>query len=463
MIPFLRGPSLFAQLVLPVVGLLLAAVLANVAFTAWLEARHAVNAAKADRERLVALLDQSRISLVPPVLVALQKLTGSEFVVWDDTHDAPSASSLDDRVLEALTVPLRNALRTGTIEIEGQRYDVGVLRSAGVRPERALVLSPARSIVAMALDAVWPVLVVAAITLVVLVPLGLSTTGGLATRIRSVERHVERIARGEFGSSLPPGSDDEVGRLIAGINRMSVDLETLRNTLVSGERQRLLGQLAAGFAHELRNAITGARLAVELHRRRCHDHADDTSDQSLAVACRQLDIVEEEVRGLLALGRPAEAAVTLVSIDQLIGDVASLVGPRCDHAGVHFETSAPSGVSIEGRHEGLRAALVNLVLNAIDAAGRGGCVTVSVDGADSVRVTVEDDGPGPPAHLAASLHEPFVTGKAEGVGLGLAVATAVAEQHGGTLSWDRCDGRTRFHLQLPMPTRPSPIITEHDA
>jgi nitrogen-specific signal transduction histidine kinase len=63
---------------------------------------------------------------------------------------------------------------------------------------------------------------------------------------------------------------------------------------------------------------------------------------------------------------------------------------------------------------------------------------------------VEDDGSGPPPAIAATLAEPFVTGKPEGIGLGLAVARAVAEEHGGRLEWQRVAGRTRFAIVLPL-------------
>jgi nitrogen-specific signal transduction histidine kinase len=70
-------------------------------------------------------------------------------------------------------------------------------------------------------------------------------------------------------------------------------------------------------------------------------------------------------------------------------------------------------------------------------------------GSSLVAFAVEDDGPGPPPAIAAALTEPFVTGKPEGVGLGLAVARAVADEHGGRLEWQRAAGRTRFALMLP--------------
>lgn len=451
----LPGRTLVAQLVWPVVGLLLAAVLANVAFAAWLATRSAVVAARTGRERIVAALDRSRITLSPAVCEALGDLTGSELVVWDDASGAAAASTLGADTLRGAVEQLHGLGDGDVVAIGGRRYVTGVVRSAGVRPERAVVLTPVQSLAATTWKAAWPVLAVAAATLAVLVPLGLITAGAIARRIGAIERRVDRISAGDFAApaEVVPPATDEVGRLAAGVERMRSELQSLRDRLVGGERERLLGQLAAGFAHELRNAITGAKLAIDLHRRRCPATAEPRRpDDSLTVASRQLDIVEEEVRGLLALGKPPASAPQPVDLDALAAEVRDLVGPRCGHAGVVLAAGSSCAASVVGRREGLRAALVNLALNAIDAAGRGGHVTVAMERADgAVSLVVEDDGPGPPPALAASLAEPFVTGKREGVGLGLAVARAVAEQHGGTLRWQRDSGRTRFEIRIPAP------------
>jgi signal transduction histidine kinase len=124
---------------------------------------------------------------------------------------------------------------------------------------------------------------------------------------------------------------------------------------------------------------------------------------------------------------------------------------------VALTAAAPANLQLIGYREALRAALVNLALNAIDAAGPGGRVTLrGEDHNRGIRLIVEDDGPGPPTALAAAMHEPFVTGKPEGVGLGLAVAHAVAAAHGGSLSWSRHGDRTRFAIRLPVPTLKPP-------
>ncbi|MFM7138159.1 MAG: hypothetical protein ACKO1M_13985, partial [Planctomycetota bacterium] len=308
MTPSHPGRSLFRLLVLPLVGLVLAAVVANVAFAAFLAARRAFEAAEAQQRRVAAALESSRVAFSPQVLETLARLTGSEFLVWNTATATAGLTTLPAAVLARHDPAEIARAAGGNILLDGRRYNVGTAESRGVRPQTVLVLTPVSSLVHTTLEAIWPVLAVAAATLTVLVPLGLVATAGLARRIVAVERHVATIAAGRFGEKLADmaavgrAAPDDIGRLVAGVNHLSGTLAQLRTNLVAGERQRLLGQLAAGFAHELRNAVTGARLAIDLHRRRCAGGA--VSDDSLEVAGRQLDILEEEVRGLLALGRP---------------------------------------------------------------------------------------------------------------------------------------------------------------
>lgn len=440
-------PSLASRLVLPVVGLVLVAVMANVAFAAWWGARRAAAAAGNRRQQVAAALASTRMPLAAPVLAALHQLTGDHYVVWDAAADGPGTATLP---LATAADELKRARESGSFVHNGTRYRVGQVKSAGVRPETVLVLSPTRTLTSTTLEAVWPQLAVATATLAVLVPLGLRTTQRLAGRIGAIDHHVGRITEGEFGHRLPAADDpDEIARLVAGVNRMSGTLAAQQDSLVAGERQRLLGQLAAGFAHELRNAITGARLAIDLHRRRCPATATPpaAADESLTVAVRQLDILEEEVRGLLALGKPSSSAPAPVHVGRLLGEVVDLVAPRASHAGVDIAGNGGGDLEIVGQREALRAAVVNLMLNGIDAAGAGGSVRlVAARHDDAVVVAVEDTGPGPAAAVRDSMLEPFVTGKPEGIGLGLAVARTVAEAHGGRLEWSRVGDRTRFAM-----------------
>ena len=197
MAPLPQPQSLTRQLVLPVVGLLLAAVLANVAFAAWLATRRAADAARRQQEQVAAALASSRVGLSMPVLDALYRLTGSHFLVWNDAPRGRGLSTIDADTLAAVgDEAIASGVASGSIRIAGRTYRVGIAKSAGVRPETVLVLSPQRGMLSAALEVAWPVLAVAAATLAILVPLGLRATGALAARISAVERQVGRIEIG---------------------------------------------------------------------------------------------------------------------------------------------------------------------------------------------------------------------------------------------------------------------------
>lgn len=451
MLPF--SSTLAGRLVAPVVVLVLAAVAANVGFAAWWELRQESLAARQRREQVADTLAQSRVAVSPPILAALHRLTGDHYVVWDAAGQIPGHATLPVGPAEAAL--LADSLATEAIVLNEVAYRVGSVRAGGVRPETVLVLSPRESLARTTWDRVWPILGVAAGTLAVLVPLGLRMTRRIATRLGDIERQVSRIAAGDFGSVLSEqgagDQPDEIARLVSGVNRMSQTLAGQRDSLVTGERQRLLGQMAAGFAHEVRNAVTGARLAVDLHRRRCQAAVGSQSDDmSLEVAIRQLDVLEEEVRGLLMLGRPEETAATSFSVAELLRDVGDLVGPRCSHAGTRIMQQADAAVMVTARREQLRSALVNLAINGIDAAGVAGSVYLwAVGEGNTIQIGVDDTGPGPAPAIRNAMLEPFVTGKPEGVGLGLAVARTVAESHGGRLEWSRHGESTRFVITIP--------------
>ena len=454
--PFFFASTLAGRLVAPVVVLVLAAVAANVGFTAWWEMRQESLAAQQRWEQVADTLAQSRVAVSTPILAALHRLTGDHYVVLNAATKTPGLSTLPvDAAERAL---LEQGVATGAVMLNAIQYRVGSVRAGGVRPETVLVLSPRESVARATWNRVWPILAVAAATLAVLVPLGLRMTRSIAGRLGDIDRQVSRIAAGDFGSVLheqPTGDEpDEIARLVTGVNQMSQTLAGQRDSLLAGERQRLLGQMAAGFAHEVRNAVTGARLAVDLHRKRCRPVVGSPpDDSSLDVAIRQLDVLEEEVRGLLMLGRPEEAATTTFSVAGLLQDVCDLVGPRCSHAGTQIVHQADTDLMVAGRREAVRSALLNLTLNGIDAAGVAGSVYLwAVQEGTVVRLGVDDTGPGPSPALRDAMHEPFVTGKPEGIGLGLAVARTVAESHGGRLEWSSLGDSTRFVMTLPTPS-----------
>jgi signal transduction histidine kinase len=229
--------------------------------------------------------------------------------------------------------------------------------------------------------------------------------------------------------------------------RLGDQVRRLERLLRDGERMRLLGQVAGGLAHQLRNGVAGAKLAAQLHARAC----TEVDGESLEVARRQLARVESDLARFLDLGR-ADVVRRPCHVVELVEEAAALLRPQYRHADVQlcWEPPAANPVVI-GDSGRLAHVVVNLLTNAMEAAGAGGHVEVIVDPSADGKSILEvwDSGPGPSAKVARRLFRPFVTGRKDGVGLGLFVARQAAEAHGGRLDWRRERGRTCFRVELP--------------
>jgi signal transduction histidine kinase len=227
------------------------------------------------------------------------------------------------------------------------------------------------------------------------------------------------------------------------------------------ERLRLLGQVSGGLAHQLRNGLTGARLALQLYARECQGRTDTAA---LDVALRQLTLLETNLKRFLDLGRTGCLRREPCSLTALVGEAVDLLRPRCRHPGIDLRWQPPADPhTVLGDAGQLGQLLLNVLGNAVEAAGPGGEVEIRMGNREPrteneergekrsrfVMVEVFDSGPGPPPEVADRLFEPFVTGKPEGVGLGLAVSRQVVEAHGGHIGWSREGKRTCFHIDLP--------------
>ncbi|HEY1375961.1 MAG TPA: HAMP domain-containing sensor histidine kinase [Gemmataceae bacterium] len=236
---------------------------------------------------------------------------------------------------------------------------------------------------------------------------------------------------------------------IVAVRRLDADRRArlLREAVQKSERMRLLGQVSGGLAHQLRNAVAGAKLAVQLHARSCRDG----DAESLDVARRQLARIEADLARFLDLGRD-DVPRRPCHVVELVEEAVALLRPQCRHADVQLCWEPPAGEPVVAGDPGrLGHVVINLLTNAVDAAGPGGHVEVTVEQSENggCQVEVWDSGPGPNAAVAGRLFEPFVTGKADGVGLGLFVARQAVAAHGGRLGWRRDRGRTCFRVELP--------------
>ncbi len=443
--------SIRNQILIPLVAVQ-AVTVATIALVAARMATNNVEVQVTDRLRgVVETLGRSNFPLTSGVLDKMRGLSGAQFLVTDDAGNLLEStwSGLDRLPTNLRTLPSRTSLDSpGTspkVEINDERFFATSIRSNS--GSTLLILYPESAWQRARWEAIWPTL---ALGILSLIPMALMTGAvahKLSRRLRTVEGKVAAIASGDLRDLEARRSGDEVDDLIQSVNQMAGQLRQLRETIRRTERAGILAQLAAGLAHQLRNAATGAKMAVQLHARRCPSFE---SDGSLGVALRQLALCEAQIKGLLTMGQSPGQSIARLDSHELIEDVLRLAEPTAKHVGLNLDHPDREGPhEVHGDGDRLRAALLNLILNAIEAAGPQGNVSVSAVIEESfARFDVIDDGPGPLPELAATMFEPFVTGKPEGVGLGLALASRVAFDHGGGLSWSRVDDQTIFSLRI---------------
>lgn len=418
---------------------------------------------RADREtegRLQQVIDVLRDSSFPyteTVLSKMQGLSGAEFVAVNSAGDIQAATLdvADDletlRAAQSMQGDSLNLSESLSLQVAGRSYLAARTEGRGPNGNVELyVLYPEVAWNAARREALLPPLIIGGLTLLAMIAASAWLAGRMGGRMRTIQNRVARIAAGDF-QPLPPGDrDDEISDLAESVNRMCADLQNMAAAIREQERAELVTQLAGGLAHQLRNAITGARMAVQLHQRRC----PDGERESLDVALKQLTLTEEQIKGLLKLTRNHRQPPRAGRLQDAIDDVCAMVRPVCAHREVNFQTNGDPVLATVDDVDVVRAALLNLSLNAIEAAGPAGRVELRVTEEQPwVQLDVCDDGPGVASDVAESLFDPFVTTKLEGVGLGLALAQQAAREHDGTLTHARVGDRTVFSLRIR--TRPA--------
>jgi signal transduction histidine kinase len=255
----------------------------------------------------------------------------------------------------------------------------------------------------------------------------------------------------------------------AELQRTDAELHASREMLEHTGRLRALGEMSAGIAHDLLNIINPLSLHLQLLRRimrRGTTGADEAISEMEGVLRRGV----ETVARLRDFSRQTpEAPVELVALDAVAGEAialsqARIASSRTAH-GISIVTERGAPPPVRARSSELVAALLNLLLNAVDALEAGGTITVSTGAADGGSwVRVADDGPGIPKELQRRVFEPFFTTKGKaGTGLGLAMVYACAQRHGGKLTLDSAAGQgARFTLWLRGATMENSGVTSRE-
>ncbi len=271
-------------------------------------------------------------------------------------------------------------------------------------------------------------------------------------------RAASRITEGEL-STIPmvPGPDRsrEEMDLVNSLNLMLRFLETKQNQLIQSAKLATIGKVTAGIAHEINNPLNNIYLTAEvlledLPNIECAERLEMVND-----ILNQAERAREVVHHLLTFSR-SKQTTTLEKIN-----LAALVKQtlvflknqiRIGQIAVHSEMPEKT-IMVSGNANHLQQVFVNIILNAVQAMGPGGLLTIRVENGDdqTALVKISDNGPGIPEKVKAHIFDPFFTTKSEGTGLGLSVSNSIIEDHNGEITLQSEEGKgTTFIISLPV-------------
>ncbi|MBE0567415.1 MAG: hypothetical protein IH621_15770 [Krumholzibacteria bacterium] len=251
----------------------------------------------------------------------------------------------------------------------------------------------------------------------------------------------------------------ENSRLYGELERRLIDLRKAhqkqredQETLMRMERLSVMGETSAVVAHELRNplvAIGGfARALVRSMGQ------DDPNRQFAAIITEEVARMERIIHDLLDFIRPLKQTRETVVVDDLVRETVGRYLKRLEEKAISLDWDLGSGGAAVRCHPGeIQQVLENYLVNAMQAAGDGGFVTVATRALEGgVRVSVADNGPGFAPDLADKLFSPFFSTKPTGSGLGLTICAQIVKSHGGvTEAVNRPGGGAEFAFILPLP------------
>ncbi|KTR04296.1 hypothetical protein NS365_15565 [Aureimonas ureilytica] len=293
--------------------------------------------------------------------------------------------------------------------------------------------------------------------------MGLAVVAGIALsslvtrRVERLAKGVSAVAAGDFTQEMPVEGHDELDRLMIAFNAMSAQLQDYRQLqarLRRKERFATLGEVAAGFAHEVRNPLGIIKTTAELVGRK--PDLTEADRRRLGYVADEVRRIDQLIRDFLVFARPAQRTST-VTAASLLERVLGLCGDEIARRGVALDVKdASGGALLTVDLDQMAQAFLNLVLNALDAMGEGGgslFIEIAPPKAGNLSFLFRDTGPGIPPALLERIFDPFMTTKAHGTGLGLATVFAIVEGHGGWIEARNLEGGgALFELTLPVAT-----------
>ncbi len=283
--------------------------------------------------------------------------------------------------------------------------------------------------------------------------------------VTELARAAQRVTDGDLEFQVRATQRNEVGTLSRTFNEMIVELRRnrdLEDQLQRAERSAVVGRLASGIAHEIRNPLNFMNLSIDHLQARfiAPPRSNQEAEAVRHEAANILGLIKDEIGRLnrlvsdfLSYGRPSKLKLKQINARSLLEEVIGLVHAQAEQQGVKINLNAPTnGAAIfAGDAEQIKTCFSNLIINAVQAMPEGGELKIAVANHDAtLQFEFQDTGGGIEANPIEQIFEPYYSTKETGIGLGLPLTKKLIEDHGGEIKVSsELDQGTTFVVTLP--------------
>ncbi len=228
--------------------------------------------------------------------------------------------------------------------------------------------------------------------------------------------------------------------------------EEMRLHLERTQKLSLLGQIAAGMAHEIKNPLASVKGAVEI----LSDGSTNPGERAefKDIVFKEIRRMNRSITDFLEFARPTETKLQRLNLAEVFHSTIKQVQPQAAKRKISLDHSIADPVMVNGNGEKIHQVLLNLLLNAIDASPAGESVWVTLEQNrenNEAIIRIEDSGSGIPESELEKVFEPFFTTKSSGTGLGLAITKSIVDAHHGSIHMhNRTEGGVVAEVRIPL-------------
>jgi signal transduction histidine kinase len=266
--------------------------------------------------------------------------------------------------------------------------------------------------------------------------------------IKELKKGLLKISEGDLTYKINIGKIDELGELADNFNRMTEQLKESQESLIRSERLASLGYMAAGMAHEIKNALVPLKALTEMLSISGKDQVFIAKFNELVP--KEIERINTLSTDLLHYSRPAEPVFEYLDLNDAIQETAKFLEVQATKKNIAIKLKLSDISQVKADKGKIIEVLTNLILNAIEAMRGGEIVVSSYDKEDKVMIEISDNGPGIPEENINRVFVPFFTTRKEGTGMGLAITQRIIADHQGTIDLKSILGvGTTFFLSFP--------------